>query len=170
MIDKKKIITTTICLIIILFIFVINYPFPINMKVRGLEIDIANKNHIIEREIQINGRYYVNLFARGAVDKFIGKIEISGYEDKIKKEWEMAPVNIGGGHLSFYIKEKKEKYELCNADIDRFMQNMVFWFGDTLSADEGRLVVTGAKTREEAMQILVKKYKGIFYEDDIEKR
>lgn len=182
---KRHIIGKIILAILIIYIFIINFPFPIKMHLKGIEIDMADINHVIVRDIRIEGSYCVNSPIAHKIDEFRGKIEIMGYDEgiievkestrtgiksyryhgKIDKSWEMSPIRMEGDVIEYVKKEGKKNYSclMCWVYMDNFMQNMVFNLDWGLSCEEGRVIVVGAETRKEALEIISKKYGCDFY-------
>ena len=65
----KRIIPAVVILLVSSFVFVVNFPFKVSRSIDALEVILGDPIYSKNKEIIMNGTYYVNLFSP---DKFSG--------------------------------------------------------------------------------------------------
>jgi hypothetical protein len=159
----KLLIWITVAFIILIF----SVPIPITIEGEGLEIILENPEHVVMRNVRINGRYHINLFTG---NRFYGDITILehpfthndmmyinfvkdplGYQGSIfydvENGYDWFENNFGSLYVKFLFKHPiiivADAYIDDEGDLRR-----------SLSSHESPIIVLGANIRDNALEIL----------------
>ena len=152
----KRIIPAVVILLVSSFVFVVNFPFKVSRSIVALEVILGDPIYSKNKEIIMNGTYYVNLFSP---DKFSGEIMVIGYE-RDYQGFEMVDCDVSAKGSSLIWEQKSGK----NIDAkvfgtifsDRFFNNFTILIGSSHDLSNSICVVTNAETAEIAIKIAEK--------------
>ncbi|MCL2415693.1 MAG: hypothetical protein FWD01_02665 [Defluviitaleaceae bacterium] len=168
---RSKYIFRAFMVLLIIFLIIINVPFPIRIETVALEIKLDDPDYLQERIVIIQGWYRINVFV--SHHEFRGKIEISGYPQTQREMHNLglSPVHIiGGGSrtgfrfgLMFYVADEGQSiYEpnppfgLVHARL--FMRELLIVVNDDdfgMSQTFSPVIAVGADSREDAINRLI---------------
>lgn len=155
MLIMKRAWTVTVVILIVMTMFVLNYPFNISKTFSSLEISIVDNDYSINREVTFTGKYHINIFSQ---DEFSGSIVIPGYEQTIGAH-QMRGINITQKDIGYPIifRERDannilhEPRHFGTIYSKRFLQSFVIIVGSSYSDRDAICIVSNVENRTDAM-------------------
>lgn len=147
-------------------ICVYNIPIPVDRTTTALEIKTNNEDHLVTREVCIEGMYEFNLIGK---DVFHGIIKVSGYEyatgEYSMKDIEIDKAGDGPNQIRYELKTSMQSSDdtflFGHFAADSYLRNAVIIVyehkdGDldsgNISGANATIIVLGAKDRHEALR------------------
>lgn len=152
-------------------------PIPINKTYNAKEIKLDDPTYVVDRQIEVSGYYYINLFT---TDVFKGRITVSGYPRTATAQMDMRSISINrdGAVLDYYYTQSRDEAQAKNhlfgmvfskrllgemcilpytqnyTERDVFPRPYGGW--DTAS---GYCIAAGVSSREQVLDLLIDQYR-----------
>lgn len=131
-------------------------PIPINKTYNAKEIKLDNPTYVVDRQIEVSGYYYINLFT---TDVFKGRITVSGYPRTATAQMDMRSIRASASIAMVFSKGLLGEmrilpYTQNYTEKDVFPRPYGGW--DTAS---GYCIAAGVSSREQVLDLLIDQYR-----------